>query len=1129
MDTKNILKKEQSGTDRPGGRVVEPLVQTYSNDLSLASMSIRLLYTKRTSLLILLLFYCSINYAQVVIRGKALDVQGQPIPGVNVIVKEKINESTITDTDGFFRLKTSLSLPVNLQFRLLGFKTVEVDVYDEKELLEVIMSEQLSVLNTVVITALGIKKERNELSYATQEIKGDDLNKVPTLDFTSNLSGKIAGLQITSANTLGGSTNAILRGFKSLTQSNQALFVVDGVPLDNSNTSRRGYDLGNTISDINSEDIESVNVLKGAAASALYGSRAANGVIVINTKKGKKKSSLGVSLKFTTQIGTYDKSTLPTYQREYGQGAGSAGYNTTYPNESGFFYYLPTFNSNGNRVQIVQTDRDESTGPAYDPNKLVYTWESFIPGNANYGKATPWIAADHNEITDLFETPVTNITSAVIDKSSEMGSFKLGYTNNYENGSLPNSFIRKNQINFNSSYNLTKQITVGGSFNYINENSRNRNGYTYATGGVIIGTLRQWWGTNVDVKKLKEEYFRTRQNTTWNSTATFTNPDVAPGPLYHDNFYWTLYENYNTNERDRYYGNVYFTIKPIAEIEITGRAARDHYTQLFETRLNVGSSFGSSSYSRTNLGESEDNYDLLVSYNKSWTDDWKTKLLVGGNIRRNRSISLYAITNGGLVVPCVFALSNSRLTPAAPVETYVQRGINGIFGNFAVDYQSWANIEATLRRDESSTLPEDNNSFYYPAVSGSILFSRFLHAEKWLDYAKIRANYAEVGNDAPPYSTLPTYVAGGSLSSQPISSVNPTWQNSKLKPERNKSYEFGIEGGVLNNRLNVDVTYYNSRSIDQIMPVTPSSASGYSLYYVNGGAIHNKGFEIAFNASPVRTKNFEWNLGVNWSKNDNKVVSLYGNQTSYTIVSLYSSLQLVAEVGEPYGVIRGTDYEYKDGKILIDEKGYPVLSSNKLSNIGNINPDWIGGVTSSFKYKDFGLNFLIDIKKGGDVYSADMDFGSSSGLFPETAGLNADGYPVRSPLSEGGGYLFKGVKADGSPNTVKVDASDSNKGLFPFGSNGGSMAASSFVYDASYVKLREVALSYQLPKKFLNKVKIVDGTTVSIVGRNLWIIHNNLPYADPEQGQASGNASIGYQTGAYPSVRTFAFNINLKF
>jgi TonB-linked SusC/RagA family outer membrane protein len=1060
------------------------------------------------------------------ITGRITDETGEPLRGASVIVKGS-TIGVITDASGLYTINVPDGTVATLVVSFLGYATVEKTV--EGSILDVQLSEAYSkALDEVVVTALGIVRERNSLGYTVQEVSSEELNKVPSLNFVSSLSGKVAGLQVTTANTLGGSSNVILRGFKSLTQSNQALFVVDGVPLDNTNLSK-GYDLGNPISDVNPDDIESVSVLKGAAASVLYGSRAANGVILINTKKGTKNTALGVTIRSTTQFGTYDKSTLPEYQREYGQGKGSAAGATDNP--SGGFFYYRQYNYNTAPVYVVNTMRDDARGPAYNPNTLVYTWESFLPGNENYRKATPWAPAEHNELTDLFETTHTYINSVVVDKGTDNGTFKLGYTNNYEKGGLPNSYINKNQINFSSSYDLSKHITVGGAFNYVNEDSKNRNGYTYQEAGSIIGNLRAWWPTNVDITHLKNEYFRTKTNATWLGMSSPAG--TAPLTGFFNNFYWTLYEDYNTNVRDRYYGNVFVSIKPIEHLDITLRAARDHYAQLYESRINVGSAY-TSSYARTDYGQNEDNIDLLISYNKEWDANWNTKFLVGGNIRRNQSTSLYAATNGGLVVPGVFSLSNSKNSPVPPVETDVRKGINGLFGSFSIGFQNWAIIDATLRRDESSTLPKGNNSYYYPAVSGILVFSHFLPNAKWLDYGKVKLNYAEVGNDAPPYSVYSTYVANTSLSNQSVSSVNATWQNANLKPERSLSYEIGLEAAFLGNRLAFDVTYYNAKTTEQLMPITPSAASGYTSYYVNGGAIQNKGVELIVNATPVKTKDFTWNIGVNWSKNNNEVLSLYGDQPSYTIIASNPSrlripFQLVAEVGKPYGVIKGTDYKYQDGKVLIDDNGYPVLTEGQV-DIGNINPDWIGGISNNFRYKDFSLSFLIDIKKGGDVYSSDLDLGSSSGLYPETAGKNANGVPVRSPLSEGGGYLFEGVTANGQPNTKYVDASDANKGLFPFGSTvSGNFANSAYLYDASYVKLRELAITYTVPKSFLNKIKVINEASVSLVAHNLWILYKNLPYSDPEQGQASGNASIGYQTGAYPSVRTFALNINLKF
>ncbi|MDR0694583.1 MAG: SusC/RagA family TonB-linked outer membrane protein [Prevotellaceae bacterium] len=1030
------------------------------------------------------------------ISGTVTDERNEPLQGASVAVKGK-RIVAITDAEGRY----SLAVPDDataLVFSFIGYADVEKPI--DRATVDAQLSEAAKTLDEVVVTALGQKRARGTLGYSVQEVSGEELNRAPSLNFTGNLSGKVAGLQITSANTLGGSTNVILRGFKSLTQSNQALFVVDGVPVDNSNHSaRRGYDVGNAISDVNPYDIESVSVLKGAAAAALYGSRAANGVILINTKKGSSHNRLGVTLSSTTRIGAYDRSTLPVYQREYGQGKG--GFYT----DSGDLF--------------VQSTIDESNGPAYNPHTLVYTWESLIPGNVNYKKKLPWTPAENSGLGDLFETPYTFINSIVVDKANEQGAFKLGYTNNYEKGGLPNSYLRKHQINFSASYDLSKLITVGASFNYVNEDSKNRNGYSDTGGAAVIITLRQWWANSVNLRHLKEEYFRTQQNVSWNVTPRQPN-DVAPSVYQHDNFYWTLYENYNTNIRDRYYGNVFVTLHPVENLEITARATRDHYTQLFETRANVGTAFSNGSYSRYDIGENEDNFEFFASYNKGFGEYWNASLLLGGSIRRGQSTTQYASTTGGLEIPGLFSLRNSKnvsKTTTTPEEKDIRRGVNSVFGSFSIDFQHWATVEATLRRDVSSTLPKGNNTYYYPSVSGNVVFSHFLSGLSWLDIGKVKLNYAEVGNDALPYSLLSAYVPGTPLNGQSVASVDATWKNADLKPERNRSYEFGLEGVLFNRRLSFDITYYHSTTSDQLTFVTPSAASGYTSYYVNGGAIENKGVEVVLGATPVKTKDFEWNVAVNWNKNSNKVLSLYGKQTSYTLATFPTSrYQLVAEVEQPYGIIRGTEYEYKDGKILVGADGYPVLASNKLSNIGNINPDWIGGITNNLRYKNLSLNFLIDFKQGGDVYSADMDFGSSAGLFPETVGTGANGVPVRE-----GGYVFDGVTANGETNTQPV--------IPAFGSVNGKWAAASYIYDASYIKLREVAITYSLPKKLLTKTHVLHEASFSLVGRNLWIIYKNIPYADPEEGQASGNTSIGYQTGAYPSIRTFAFNINLKF
>lgn len=1067
---------------------------------------------------------------------------GTTISGVSVRNK---SEGKIIQSNSKGEFTITAQLGDTLIFSHIDYKTLTYPVSEMSgKLILIALDDNIHSLEDVLVTtALGIKRNRNSLPYATQQITGNEVNTTPTTNFVDNLSGKIAGLQVVSSNSLGGATNVILRGYKSLTQSNQALFVIDGVPYDNTTLNQSGYDLGNAASDINPDDIASVTVLKGAAASALYGSRAANGVIIINTKKGgSENGKLGITVNESVSIGSVDKSTLPVYQTEYGQGYGSSGYNPAYPNQNGFFYYTPVFNSGGQPVSVVQTDWDIVRGAAYDPSLLVYNWDAFSPGNPNYGKATPWTAAKHYSPTYFFVTPVSNITSAYINGGNDKASFKLGYTYNYDGGLLPNSNIQKHQLNFGSDYKISEQLTFGGLINYVDENGLNRGSYDFRAPNSVMRDFRQWWPTNVDLQEQKDDYFRSLTNNTWNWLGGYTTaaPGNLPSAAYHNNPYWTMYQNYNNDSRERYFGNVHLNYKITPYLNLTGRISRDSYNEIFETRIAAGS-YETSSYSKYNSYYGETNFDVLLNFDKNLGSSFNLKALLGGNVRKNLTTSDYSATNGGLVQPELYALSNSVNTPAAPVETYIKKEVDGIFAGATLTYKELVTVDATVRRDRSSALAASNNTYYYPAISANLLFSKWLQNLRWLSYGKLRVNYAEVGSDAPPYSLQNTYAAGTPINGQTMFAYTTTNNNANLVPERNKSYEGGLELSFLHNRLGLDVTYYHSRLINQIMPIIPSTATGFSYFYVNGGTVQNQGVEVSINAEPVKTKNFAWNIILNWSKNNNKVISLYGGQPSYTIASLQNSIQLVAEVGKPYGVLRGSDYQYLNGQILVDAAGYPIKSTNSESDIGNINPKWIGGISNSFTYKNFTLSFLIDVKQGGDVYSLDMDYGAWAGVYAQTAGKNDLGNPVRSPLSQGGGVLIKGVTADGKPNTVRVDAYDINAdgSQFPF-SSVNSLAAKSYVYDASYAKLRELSISYSIPDYILKRIKYIKGIDIALTGRNLWIIHKNLPYSDPEQGEASNtanggtpvynqNAAIGYQSGAYPSVRQIAFNLKLKF
>lgn len=1088
-----------------------------------------------------MLFISAANAQTKIIKGKVLSSTGATIEGATIRVKGDSRAIGTSSVSGEFSV--SASKGSILQFSFLNTVPAEITI-GTKDYYEVVLEEQTNDLQAVMITtALGIKRDRNLVPYATQQVSSDDLNRTPGNNFIKNLSGKVAGLQITSGNTLGGSNNVILRGFKSLTQTNQALFVVDGIPFDNTNQSKSGLDLGNAASDINPEDIESVSVLKGAAAAALYGSRAANGVILINTKKGKAgQSGLSVTLNQSFQTGSIDQSTLPEYQTRYGQGKGSAGFNAAFPNQNSGFYYTPVIGSNGQPRPVVITDQDLAWGPAYDAGLAVYNWDAFVPGGADYGKATPWVPAQNNKASDYFQTPFSSNTSLFINSSQERTTFKLGYTNNYERGIAPNSSIKKNVLNFSGSTQLAEQLTVGAGINYSNTVAKNRSTYDYRATNTNVRDLRQWLPSNIDLKEQRAAYER-GYNASWNVIAGRYANDSGEiiKAAYHNNPYWNDYENYNNDKRDRYFGNVYANYKIITGLQATARISRDSYDQYAENRIAVGS-YQTSAYGNSDVKFAETNYDFLLNFDRNISKDLNLKALLGTNIRRTSTQSTSSVTSGGLVVPGLYAISNSAALPNAPLEYDGTKQVDGIFAGITLTYDNFLTLDATGRRDRSSALPKANNSYFYPAVSGSFTFSNLLKEQSWLSFGKLRVNYAEVGNDAPIYSIRNTYTAGTPFNGQTVYSNPLTNNNPNLIPERNKTYEAGLEASFLANRLNFDITYYHSRLTNQITPITPSTATGFSNFYVNGGTTQNQGVEVVLNIVPVKTSDFKWDFTLNWSKNNNKVLSLYGGQSSYNIASYQNSVQLVAEVGKPYGTIRGSDYVYLNGKRLVDDNGYYVKSDNKNSDIGNISPDWIGGLTNRFSYKNLSLSFLIDASKGGDIYSLDLDNGSRSGILAPTGANNDLGNPLRNTLAQGGGIVLEGVKADGSANTKRIDVSDANTlgAKLPFGSTN-ALTARSYVYDASYIKLREVAVSYALPKHLFDHAKGIKGATFTLSGRNLWIIHKNLPYADPEQGSPSttltntdpiiynSNASIGYQNGVFPTVREFALNVRLTF
>jgi len=892
-------------------------------------------------LTLLLALVVQISFAQEkIVSGTVSDNSGA-LPGVSILIK-----GTTTGTETDFNGKYSLKAKTGdvLSFSYLGYKTVEKTI-GSSSTINVTMEEDANILDEVVVTALGISKEKKSLGYSTQKVDGDEVSRVKDANFINSLSGKISGVEIKSSGTMGGSTNVVIRGSSSLTGNNQALFVVDGVPMSNNNsnsvrqqTARGGYDYGNAASDINPDDIESINVLKGGAASILYGSSAANGVIIITTKKGKsKKNQLGITINSSFTLGSIDKSTYTEYQDSYGAGYGA------YYGSTGYFEDVD-MNGDGILDLTTPTTEDASYGAAFDPNLMVYQWDSFYPQLPDtYLKARPWVAAKNNPLT-FFETAETAINSLSFEGSTDKGTYRFAYTNFDQKGILPNSSIKKDIIDFGASYNLNDKLSVNSKVTYSKIKGKGRYGTGYS-GLNPNQSFKQWYQTNVDIQDQKKAYFLTKQNITWNPNSP---SDLTP--IFFNNPYWVRYENYQNDERNRVNGHITLSYEATDWLSIMARATVDTYSEIQEERIAVGS-VEVPQYSKGLNSFNNNNYDLYLNFDKNFLEDkLNVRGTLGTNVVRTTVSNLFAQTTGGLVVPGLYALSNSKELSSAPGEYEATWGRNSIFGNVSLGYDNFLYLEGSYRSEKASTLPKDNNTFDYLSVSSSFIFSKFIKSNL-ISFGKLRAGYAETGNAADALRIYDTYSAVGNMGGNPLYSLPSSKNNANLKDESTKEMEVGLEMRFANNRLGFDFSAYDKKSIDQIMSVSVSTATGYNSKWVNAGEVSNKGVELSLYAEPIKTTDFNWKVNVNWSKNANKVVSLYGDVTQLQLATVQGGASINATIGQPYGSIVGSNYVYdSNGNKTIGANGYYLITPNK-EVLGNVNPDWIGGINNSLDTK----------------------------------------------------------------------------------------------------------------------------------------------------------------------------------
>ncbi|MEI7524534.1 MAG: SusC/RagA family TonB-linked outer membrane protein [Mariniphaga sp.] len=1001
---------------------------------------------------------------------------GSSIPGASVVVKGT-TLGTVTDMDGKFTLKVPQNAK-SLMVSFVGMTTLEVPLTGSSSYSIKLQPESISV-NEVVVTAFGITKEKKSLGYSVQDVKGDAINQAKETNVVNSLQGRVSGAQITSASgAVGASARIVIRGVSSLSGNNQPLFVVDGIPMDNANfggTGTEGTNRGNGAADINPDDIETITVLKGANSSALYGSRASAGVIVITTKKAKKGEKLSVSLNNTTTFETPLR--LPDFQNGYGQG------------NAGQFKYVDGAGGG------INDGTDESWGPKLDAGLMIPQFSSPVDANG-VPQPSPWVSHPNN-INQLFDIGVTNSTNVSLAGSSDKSSFRVSFTNLDQNGMVAFTDFKKKTLAFNASTTPIEKLTFSASGNYVYAGSDNQPGYGYDANNVMQQFT--WTGRQTDYSLLRAKQHNADGSIfNWNHN-------------YHNNPFMTLKENKNILRRDRVTGNAMVKYQFTSHLSAFVRTGGDIYSNFSSTRRFVGDM----DYPNGYYGESlylfrEVNTDFIIAYDRNIGKDFNFTFNLGGN-RMDRVTQSNTGVAPELAVPGVYNVANSAVTPQT-TNYYASKRVNSLYAFGQLGYKNALFLDYSVRNDWSSTLPANNNSYYYPALSLSGVLTDLLKVESdVLSFAKLRASWAQVGGDTDPYSLSPTVAFGGgwNASTKLLNLAVPNLlPNTTLKPQTNESVEFGADVRLFKNRVRLDVTYYNQKSINQIVNIPISAGSGYTAKTINAGRIDNKGIEVLLEVTPVKTKDFKWDVTFNFAKNQNKVVSLAEGVEQFTLGS-YWSLQVLAQPGGAYGILWGYDYKRDTKNNIIYTNGLP--SQGDLKNLGNATPDWLGGMLNEFTYKRFNASFLIDTRQGGSIYSMTTTWGRYAGALKETL------------LGREGGIVGKGVMSDGNggfkTNTVVASAEAFNKASYT------SDIAYSSIFDASFVKLREIKLGYT----FKNSAKLaIKDVNVSLVGRNLAILSTKVPHIDPETAFTNGNVQ-GLEYGQLPSARSLGFSISCKF
>jgi TonB-linked SusC/RagA family outer membrane protein len=1039
------------------------------------------------------------------ISGTVTDDRGEPLAGVSVLEKNTSNGTT-TNARGNFSLTVSGASPV-LVLSYSGRTTQEIPV-TAASVYNVSMGAA-GKLSEVVVTALGIRRSERSLGYATQQVKGDNLTLTKEQNVIGSLAGKIAGVQVVGASgaSMGGTQKIRIRGTNSLQGNDQPLVVVDGTPISNANFAGSDRaDYGNIAQDINPEDIESVNVLKGPAASALYGLRGQYGVIMITTKKGARGAKK-VQVQVNAALSMEKAGNFMPLQNLYGGGS------------------RQTWTTLTNGQKVVEVGVDESWGPRMDGTP-VRQFYSFFPQDPDFGKETPFLPFPNN-VEDYYQTGINSNNGITVMGGGENSSFRLSFNDTRITGVEPNTWLRRNNIGLNASLDLTRRLTVSTNINFAtNSAQRPAQGSEYGARYMV-----QWFQRNVDMNRLKAYRYPDGTFINWN-----IRPIPASGiqtdlrPRFWDNPFFEAYENLSNDSRDRIFGDVGLSFEVIKGFKISGNLRGDLYTQNIEERIAFGGrrlpSYAVGKYQGREL-----NYELLGQYNTNW-GDLSLNANVGGNLFSTTFTSLYMATVGGLSSPGYYNIRASVDRPTT-LSTRRAKQIRSAFAMASLGYKNTYFFDASIRNDISSALPEANNSYWYPSLSTSIVFSELV---RWkpLSFAKLRLSYAQAGSDASPYNvntvfnpgTVYANTAPGGITANTMF-VPDVLNNPNLQPSFAHSYEAGVDLRFFNNRLGIDLTYYLQRNRNQIIDLPISGTSGFATAVINAGLIENKGIELAISGSPIRGRHFSWETNFNIARNRNQVVELYPGVDVYSHGSTtYSSVtsHLITHVGKSYGRLIGQGYQRDSatGKILLGTNNLPLFTPATM-DFGSVLPDFTGGFLNRFRIWKVELSAMIDFQAGGKFFSRSQMLAVRTGQHALTAELNDKGKNVRDAVADGGGVRVDGISAaTKQPVTAYVDAK-------AYWDVVGRRIYEEWIYDASFIKLRELRIGYTFDKQALGRLPFTS-VSLALIARNPLMIWQKAPKGLDPSEMSTGSQSIGwYESGQSNTVRSYGLNLNINF